>query len=238
MRQVYQTRGCRLSKNKGFTLIELLVVIAIISILAAILFPVFQKVRENARRISCASNMRQLGLGFTQYIQDSDETLPGATNGAQGGVGQLGGWVYINSFTTNASTPNGIDTTKGSIYSYVQSTQVYVCPDDSLGQQSHDSYSMNACLLRSKVAQVFPGKSLAQFDATASWLMLGEETSITSLATGSSDDGFLSINNPLSARHTDGSNAVFLDGHTKWYRPAEIANNNFRTGGDATLPCQ
>lgn len=64
------------SSRRGFTLIELLVVIAIIAILAAILFPVFQGVRENARRTTCLSNEKQIGLGLTQYTQDNDETFP------------------------------------------------------------------------------------------------------------------------------------------------------------------
>jgi prepilin-type N-terminal cleavage/methylation domain-containing protein len=62
--------------HRGFTLIELLVVIAIIAILAAILFPVFQKVRENARRASCESNVHQLALAVTQYNQDNEERMP------------------------------------------------------------------------------------------------------------------------------------------------------------------
>jgi prepilin-type N-terminal cleavage/methylation domain-containing protein/prepilin-type processing-associated H-X9-DG protein len=62
--------------KKGFTLIELLVVIAIIAILAAILFPVFARARENARRSSCQSNLKQIGLGIMQYSQDFDESMP------------------------------------------------------------------------------------------------------------------------------------------------------------------
>ncbi len=92
----------------GFTLIELLVVIAIIAILAAILFPVFQKVRENARRASCQSNEKQIGLAITQYMQDGDEHMPPGTAPNGGG----GGWA-------------------GQIYSYVKSAGVYRCPDDA-----------------------------------------------------------------------------------------------------------
>ncbi len=61
---------------RGFTLIELLTVIAIISLLAAILFPVFAQAREKARQASCLSNMKQVGLAVLQYNQDSDETYP------------------------------------------------------------------------------------------------------------------------------------------------------------------
>ena len=65
----------------GFTLVELLVVIAIISILAAILFPVFARARENARRSSCASNLKQLGVSAMMYTQDYDEkVVPVATD--------------------------------------------------------------------------------------------------------------------------------------------------------------
>src|SRR5471030_268187 len=63
-------------RKRGFTLIELLVVIAIIAILAAILFPVFARARENARRASCQSNLKQLGLATLQYVQDYDERYP------------------------------------------------------------------------------------------------------------------------------------------------------------------
>ena len=80
----------------------------IISIIAAILFPVFAQAREKARQITCVSNERQFGLAFLQYAQDNDETLP--THG--GGGEQIGvGWA-------------------GQVYPYAKSAGIYQCPDD------------------------------------------------------------------------------------------------------------
>lgn len=77
----------RVSNRRGFTLIELLVVIAIIAILAAILFPVFAKAREAARKASCSSNLKQIATGMLMYVQDFDETYPAAYS-IQAGAGQ------------------------------------------------------------------------------------------------------------------------------------------------------
>jgi prepilin-type N-terminal cleavage/methylation domain-containing protein/prepilin-type processing-associated H-X9-DG protein len=65
-------RGAR----RGFTLVELLVVIAIVVVLASILFPVFSRARESARRTRCASNLRQLGLALSMYASDYDDLIP------------------------------------------------------------------------------------------------------------------------------------------------------------------
>ena len=100
------------TRRRGFTLIELLVVIAIIAILAAILFPVFARARENARRASCQSNMKQLGLGIMQYTQDYDERMVPIFNGAAG-------TVYTYSYWCDLIQP------------YVKSRQIFKCPSVS-----------------------------------------------------------------------------------------------------------
>ena len=103
---MYQPQQKRVTA-RGFTLIELLVVIAIIAILAAILFPVFAQAREQARRTSCLSNMRQLGTAVAMYTQDYDETMPTAYSGG-----------------TTCSHAEYIE-----IYPYMKNMQILQCPD-------------------------------------------------------------------------------------------------------------
>jgi prepilin-type N-terminal cleavage/methylation domain-containing protein/prepilin-type processing-associated H-X9-DG protein len=111
-----EMKGQQIVGNKrGFTLIELLVVIAIIAILAAILFPVFARARENARRASCQSNMKQMGLGIMQYVQDYDERYP----------------AWARSLNNPSANTSEILWMK-QIQPYVQSTQLFKCPSNSL----------------------------------------------------------------------------------------------------------
>src|SRR5205823_2476131 len=118
-----------LKSRKGFTLIELLVVIAIIAILAAILFPVFAQARETARKISCASNERQIVMAMTQYAQDADEMLP---------LGRQ--WPYVAGFNNGQpndqvfSIENALDPyiKAGAPYGNARYGTVWNCPDDRL----------------------------------------------------------------------------------------------------------
>ena len=98
-------------RRLAFTLIELLVVIAIIAILAAILFPVFARARENARRASCQSNLKQLGIMMMQYTQDYDELFPRAYYGTSA-TGTTDSWITY-------------------VQPYIKSQQVFMCPSQS-----------------------------------------------------------------------------------------------------------
>ncbi|MDR3706824.1 MAG: DUF1559 domain-containing protein [Capsulimonadaceae bacterium] len=154
-------------KKMAFTLIELLIVIAIITILAAILFPVFATAREKARQSSCASNEKQLGTAFMQYVQDYDESFPNGLAGSSGYNG--GGWA-------------------GQIYPYCKSVQLFTCPDDPFqattsttwGQRSAISYGYNVDLhqvstdLSYQEASNAPGLIMGKLSAPAVTVVLFE----------------------------------------------------------------
>lgn len=114
------TRVFQLNQMKrAFTLVELLVVIAIIAILAGILFPVFARARENARRASCQSNLRQIGLGLIQYSQDYDEILIADWYGSiADGPGD----------TRPPSDPIVSYKWEDAAFPYVKSEQIFNCP--------------------------------------------------------------------------------------------------------------
>ena len=129
----------RTSRSRtGFTLIELLVVIAIIAILAAILFPVFARARESARKISCLSNMKQLGLAAKMYIQDYDESYADsrATYGNFGRSPWPGpnyyGAEHICRFAHRVYANDGINLDGiGATYTpYIKNVQIFRCPSD------------------------------------------------------------------------------------------------------------
>ena len=237
------------SSYKAFTLIELLVVIAIIAILAAILFPVFARARENARRSSCQSNLKQVGLGFVQYSQDYDEKLPA---GPRGILGQ--GWG-------------------GTLGPYLKSAQIFSCPSDTTtGNPANglytNSYAANLNLLRSDTPGTATdprlGQSIAAQAAPARTVLLTEVRGITAplldqtevgsgsvvsavtngagnaaqifvypFNTGSSPGGNVvtgalggvNLSNPVAQapRHFDGANYLMVDGHVKWFKGSSVS---------------
>jgi prepilin-type N-terminal cleavage/methylation domain-containing protein/prepilin-type processing-associated H-X9-DG protein len=224
----------------GFTLIELLVVIAIIAILASILFPVFARARENARRSSCTSNLKQIMLGVMQYTQDYDEKYPMGYNVAGG---HYYGWMQM-------------------VQPYLKSTQIFQCPSDSnktvpglltttmpgMTPAFHSSYAVNEGFRHidsppfttalAEVAQ--PATTMYLSDAgtqvataapwvtptspvkAASWLLVDVATPGSGpLAQGTANENCAGP----SVRHLETGNVAFADGHVKsmrsekWYYP-------------------
>ena len=228
----------RCSARTGFTLIELLVVIAIIAILASILFPVFARARENARRSSCQSNLKQLGIGMLQYAGDNDERY------------------HVSFFVPMAfPTPNyGHFVWPGRIYPYVKSTQVYQCPSDPGSGPAPYLAPLCSYTYNQNVPVFSP--ALSGLAASAKTVLLFEAKGVTSYPDfpdypgGPSSNGYLGesghffatgpIDNAYWAgapgvtvgtatatgRHFDGANYLMADGHVKWYKPSSVSGGN------------
>jgi prepilin-type N-terminal cleavage/methylation domain-containing protein/prepilin-type processing-associated H-X9-DG protein len=226
------------SKRSAFTLIELLVVVAIIAILAAILFPAFARARENARRASCQSNLKQIGLGLVQYSQDYDEVMPNAWFGP-GGYG--------------ASNPTNVYKWMDAVQPYVKSTQLFVCPSNPSGLVSgatgvfipakqltgnddanYGSYALNAAYWGDD-----PNKGPGNADPSGKGMaMASVEEPVTTIWVGDGNGSYQcdwangnpavykigSVNalgsngrgdGSIVERHLDTTNLLYVDGHVK-----------------------
>jgi prepilin-type N-terminal cleavage/methylation domain-containing protein/prepilin-type processing-associated H-X9-DG protein len=114
-------------RKSGFTLIELLVVIAIIAILAAILFPIFSRVRAAGRAADCLSNIRQIAKALKEYASDWSGSMPPA------------GYYYT--WLTNEKRPDPRAWT-GRIWTYVgEERDIFICKE--LTMEKTPSYGMN-----------------------------------------------------------------------------------------------
>jgi prepilin-type N-terminal cleavage/methylation domain-containing protein/prepilin-type processing-associated H-X9-DG protein len=224
--------------KRGFTLIELLVVIAIIAILAAILFPVFARARENARRASCQSNLKQIGIGLAQYVQDYDERLP----------------VYGNT-SYSGENPNGGSDSQSSwrqkTQPYIKSTQVFQCPSNTNNKTQADaastsypainqSYLINSNIYASYIA-VSPPSGLGLPIST-----IQESSTRIAVMEGPGKDNFtgsfydtLYCSAAYAGRgfsgHLQTMNVLYMDGHVKAMRPASTVTPINQWGaGDGT----
>jgi len=221
--------------KRGFTLIELLVVIAIIAILAAILFPVFARARENARRASCSSNLKQIGLGIMQYTQDYDEKICPrfvATTPTQS-------WRVI-------------------IQPYVKSRQLFACPSntgnamtttDDGGTLMPRSYSINGNSIGNAPDTAYIGGTSPSGTGTgASLAAVGSVSQV--ILVGETDPGWaypemFMAGTPADVAtngfkgHLNTLNWLFVDGHVKAMRPTATGTPvNMWTNEDETTTPQ
>jgi prepilin-type N-terminal cleavage/methylation domain-containing protein/prepilin-type processing-associated H-X9-DG protein len=207
------------SRRAAFTLIELLVVIAIIAILAAILFPVFARARENARRASCQSNLKQLGLGVAQYSQDYDERMPLGENSACD--------------TSNPTCRSWMN----QIYPYVKSEQVYFCPSDTAKYADNWNYldtsgvSLSYHCNSYNYAATNPHQSPYGYNSSVSIAQIEAPAEVVSLAdgAGSSDGSFIwwyMWDTPTAASIASGTSGRILGGTTVGIRERHLETTN------------
>jgi prepilin-type N-terminal cleavage/methylation domain-containing protein len=203
-------------RTSGFTLIELLVVIAIIAILAAILFPVFAQAREQARSISCLSNMKQIGTATLMYVQDYDETFPmNLYFGYNPSPCVYTAWTAILPYSTNSqlfacpSNPTAMD------FPPAMATIGMPAPCTSSPALLYISYMPNFSLLDwGNPNNVFgpnnrPVKTLAEVGFPV-------ETSMWADSTGTLPDAYFGLmDEPVQPRHHTTLNSCFVDGHAK-----------------------
>lgn len=219
----------RKGAKRGFTLIELLVVIAIIAILASILFPVFARARENARRSSCLSNERQLGMAFQQYFQDFDERFPFS------GKQDLSNGFYTDPWPT---TLQAYIKSKEMLRCVSDTSTNWVAPvsfDDRTISGRRSSYGLNLYFVPSLPAadgsvSPNPYSHIASATKPSSTILLGELEKDWSgnyfhsrvwVPGDATKKWNTTTNVPTDFEtnsHFDGSNVAYLDGHAKWVK--------------------
>jgi prepilin-type N-terminal cleavage/methylation domain-containing protein/prepilin-type processing-associated H-X9-DG protein len=240
------------SSRRAFTLIELLVVIAIIAILAAILFPVFARARENARRASCQSNLKQIGLGIMMYVQDYDEKYPFSlmrSNGTLSATGTGFGttyWIWyqtLQPYTKSyqvAVCPSGNPSNSKTPYSGHYGTNTKIMPDTAvtttaISQAAIQSVSTTYLAMDAGPYQVSPGDATNPRDAF--WYTPGAcgPTGVGAPSGGVYLSGF-NLSDCQTGRHLDGINMAFADGHVKWLKNTVVKVEAGKTGNGAWSP--
>ncbi len=210
-----------MSKRTGFTLIELLVVIAIIAILAAILFPVFARVREKARQTSCLSNLKQLTLGVMMYTDDYDEVLP---------------WDDLD-YDGSGDDSYGDGTWRGMIMPYVKNTQIFMCPSRTFETRAFDGrfddygmyagYGINYAHYDWGTHTPPYAQPLSCIQDASNCIILMESPGIHEVANPMGEDAVRWVPNASWAvRHNGGANYSFCDGHAKWLKPSQLDPEN------------